>query len=102
MVTRASKVTTPKTSEALVFGVGYRRVETAGKTWQPRKRVVRLVSGLGGKPERGHPENERLCSLSGLGGGGCQWVAVVVARKRDSPKTSDALVFGLVVMVAGG
>jgi hypothetical protein len=54
---------------------GYRRVVTAGKTWQPRKRAVRLVSGLGGKPERGHPENERLCSFSGLGGGGW-WVSM--------------------------
>ena len=48
-------VTTPKTSDALVSGLGvaaggFRRVVVTGKQRQPQKRALVLISGLGGGP----------------------------------------------------
>ena len=121
------KVTTPKTSEALVSGLvvvasGHRRVVgVTRERSQPRKRAKRSfrgwwwlvgIEGWWWRPERGHnPENERSARY-GVGRGG-QWaskggdfrgqVVVVVARKRWQPRKRAKRSFrDWVVMVAGG
>ena len=99
----------------------------ARKTWQPQKRVVRLVLGLGGggwwvSMSGGGQKDVATPKTSSYACFGVGWwwlvgvdrwlwperhwvvvvvVVVVGKKKKGSPKTSEAFIFGLVVMAGG-